>query len=225
MQLTKPLLTGAGVLASSGMLAFATGAFANTLALDHPCYVSASSKYGATIRVTGNGFTPGEEIFAQVAGRLGLVTFVEATVGAQGKFNATLTKVLPASVGPVAERVSLQIKGVLSEALLASTPFEMTNLAVTTSPAAAAATTTVSFSFSGFTPGAPVYGHYLHKGQVLLTHRFGTAEGPCGVLKAKSWVYPGKSRYSSYTVQYDDSKAYSTNTWPKIDRTVIISRT
>jgi hypothetical protein len=225
LQLTKPLITGVVVLASSGALALATGALAaRTVTLDKPCYVSASSKWGATIRVSGSGFTPGEAVFAQVSGRLGLVTFVEAKVGSEGGFSATLTKVLPARIGPVDEQVSLQIKGVVSEALLKSTPFWMTNLAVTTSPTVAPANKTVSFSFSGFNPGAPVYGHYLHNGHLMLTHRFGTTEGACGLLKARSAMYPGRSRYSSYTVQFDDQKFYSTSSYPKIDTQVAIKR-
>jgi hypothetical protein len=224
LQLTKPLITAVGVLASSGVLALASGAIAATVRLNHPCYVSASPKSGATIKVSGTGFTPGEAVFAQVSGRLGLVTFVEAKVNSEGDFNATLTKVVPANIGPVPEKVSLQVKGVLNESVLNSSPFWMTNLAVTTTPAVAPANKTVSFSFSGFAPGASVYGHYLHNGHLMLTHRFGTAEGACGQLKANSAMYPGTSHYSSYTVQFDDSKTYSTRTWPKIDTQVTIKR-
>jgi hypothetical protein len=227
LQPTKPLITGVGVLATGLALAFATAAFAATgplVTVNHPCGVSASPKYGATIKASGSGFSPGEEIFAQVSGRLGLVTFVEATVNSEGKFNATLTKVVPATIGPVEEKVSLQVKGVLSESVLASDQFWMTNLAVTTTPAVAAANQTVSFSFSGFTSGLYVYGHYLHNGHLMLTHRFGKAEGWCGMLHAHSPMYPGPSRYTSYQVQFDDDKTYSTSTWPKIDTTVTIKR-
>jgi hypothetical protein len=118
----------------------------------------------------------------------------------------------------------MQIKGVLSGAILAEAPFALTNLAVKTNPTAARPNKKISFSFAGFTPGQPIHGHYLHRRRVVLTHKFGQAQGACGLLRLRSRIYPGKSRYSSYTVQFDDSSRYAKSAAPKIDTTVSIER-
>jgi hypothetical protein len=209
-------------LATASMLAAASGALAGTISLNHGCYVSSSIAAGATIQVTGSGFTPGEAVFAQIPAPDGLLSFVEVTVGPEGAFVATLTHVLPVSIDPVAENEKMQIKGVLSEQILAEEPFQLTNLAVKLSPPAAAPKKKVTYMFSGFAAGAIVYGHYLHKGRVTATRKFGKATGACGLLKTKAPIYPGKSRYSKYAVQFDNAKKYKRNASPKIDTSLTI---
>jgi hypothetical protein len=206
------------------MLALLPGAEAATVALSQPCYVAPTLAQGANIVVSGSGYTPGEALFAQIPAPGGLLSFVEATAGPEGSFTATLSDVSPTSIDPVAEKETMQIKGVLSNAILAEAPFELSNLTVKADPPAARPGQKVTLSFSGFTPGRPIYGHYLHKGKVALTHRFGTARGACGVLRAKSKIYPGRSRYSTYIVQIDDSKKYSKSAAPKFSTTVTIQR-
>jgi hypothetical protein len=215
---------GACAVALAGVVtvAAAPGAGAATVGLDRTCYVSTAIGAGVTIQVTGSGFTPGEAVFAQIPAPAGLLSFVETTVGPTGELAATLTKVLPPGIEPVVEAEKMQIKGVLSGAILAEAPFELTNLGVKLNPPSASPRAKVSYELAGFTPGKPIYGHYLHKGRVALTYRFGVASGPCGVLRTKARLYPGTSRFSSYQVQFDDSKRYSPRTSPKVNAGVNI---
>jgi hypothetical protein len=210
------------IAASLSALLGVGNAEAATVALGQPCYVATDIGKGAAIAVSGTGYTPGEAVFAQIPAPSGLLSFVEATVGPDGTFTATLPDVSPESIDPLAEKETMQIKGVLSNAILAEAPFELTNLAVKTNPAAAKPNKKVVYSFAGFTPGKPIYGHYVHRGRVALTYRFGTAQGACGLLKAKAKIYPGKSRYTSYAVQFDDSKKYSKASAPKFQTSVTV---
>lgn len=195
-----------------------------TVTMGQECYVATGIGQGATITASGAGFTPGEEVFAQIPAPGGLLTFGEATVGADGTFTATLPDVSPSSIEPVAEKETLQIKGILSEAILAEAPFELANLGVKTSPSEAPPNKKVTFTFSGFTTGEPIYAHYLHGKKVVATKKFGTAQGPCGLLKAKAKINPGgkKSHYSKYKVQFDDSAKYSKAASPRVNTAVSI---
>lgn len=210
----------AGVV--SAMLA--SVASAATVGLSSACYVAPAVGQGTTIQVSGGGYTPGEAVFAQIPVPSGLLSFVETTVAANGSISASLADVIPPNIGPVVEKETLQIKGVLSGAILAEAPFELTNLAVETKPSFARPSKKVSFSFAGFAAGKPIYGHYLHKGRVALTHDFGVAQGACGTLKSKSRIFPGHARYSSYAVQFDNSSGYSKSSAPKVDTSVTIER-
>lgn len=207
-----------------GMTVACASASAATVSLSSPCYITPTIGLGATIQVSGSGYTPGETIFAQIPAPSGLLSFVEATVAADGTFTATLPDVIPPSIKPAPEKETMQIKGVLSGVILAQVPFELTNLAVETKPAFARPNKKVLFSFAGFAAGKPIYGHFMHKGRVVLTHDFGVAEGACGVLNSKSRIFPGRARYSSYTVQFDDSRAYSKSTTQKVETNVSIER-
>jgi hypothetical protein len=207
-----------------GMTVACASASAATVSLSSPCYITPTIGLGATIQVSGSGYTPGEAVFAQIPAPSGLLSFVEATVAADGTFTATLPDVIPPSIKPAPEKETMQIKGVLSGVILAQVPFELTNLAVETKPAFARPNKKVLFSFAGFAAGKPIYGHFLHKGRVALTHDFGVAEGACGVLNSKSRIFPGRARYSSYTVQFDNSRAYSKSTTQKIETNVSIER-
>ncbi len=211
-------------LAIVALLALASSALAASITLNRQCYVSPKIGLGTTIDVTGTGFTPGEAVFAQIPAPAGLLSFTETTVGPEGSFSAQLTHVLPAGINPVAEDETMQIKGVLSGAILAQSPFQLTNLAVQLHPASARPHKKVSYHFAGFSPHKPIYGHYLHAGKVVSTHRFGRARGACGLLTARAPIYPGRSRFSRYTVQFDQSKRYNKHASPKIDTSVTILR-
>jgi hypothetical protein len=197
---------------------------APTITLSRACYVQSTIAEGVTIEVTGSGFTPGELVFAQIPAPGGLLAFTEATVSAQGTLLAQLPKVIPNGIEPTIEHERMQIKGVLSGTILAEAPFELTNLGVALHPAAASPNKKVTFEFAGFTPGRPIYGHFLHRGHVTLTHRFGTAKGPCGTLRTRAKVYPGRSRFTGYRVQYDDAKRYSPSASPKVITNLTIFR-
>jgi hypothetical protein len=219
LSVRKTLAVTATALAVLGALVVAPAASAaGTFTLSSPCYVATAIGKGATISLTGSGFPPGEPVDAQIPAPGGLLAFTEVTVGPDGSLSATIPDVSPESIDPVAEKETMQIKAVLSGQLLAEAPFELTNLAVRTKPPTAAYTHVVTYMFSGFAPGKPIFGHYLRHGHVVVTHKFGKSTGACGLLKAKSKLFPGNGpSNATYKIQFDDSKRYN----PKVARKIV----
>ena len=67
-----------------------------------------------------------------------------------------------------------------------------------------ALTEKTNWSFSGFQPGKPIFGHYLYKGKQVALATFGRAQPPCGTLKVRARLYPATPHHASYSIQYDD---------------------
>jgi hypothetical protein len=202
------LLVAAGTAAGTAVAA--------TVKAGRACYVAKGTE-GVDVGVTGSGFTPGEDVFAQVPAPGGLGAVDDTTVAADGTIRVTVKDLFPESVEPVVEKRIVQIKGLRSDRILAHASFDLTNLAVKTVPATASYRDPVTYLFAGFRPHAPIFGHYFSRGKLLLTHKFGTAEGPCGTLQAKSTLFPGTApRDAKYKVQFDDSKHPDPHANPKI---------
>jgi hypothetical protein len=219
VSIRKTLAVTAAALAAFGALVMAPAASAaGTFTLSSPCYVATAIGQGATISLTGTGFPPGEPVDAQIPAPGGLLAFTEVVVGPDGSLAATIPDVSPESIDPVAEKETMQIKGVLSGQLLAEAPFELTNLAVRTKPSSAPYNHVVTYVFSGFASGKPIFGHYLRGGKVVVNHKFGKATGACGLLQVKSKLFPGNGPSSAtYKIQFDDSKKYD----PKVTRKIV----
>lgn len=189
---------------------------AGTVATGKACYAAEGSN-GVKVGVSGSGFTPGEAVFAQIPAPGGLAGFVETTVKPDGTIAAAVHHVYPASIDPVAEKMTMQIKGVLSDAILAESTFRLTNLAVATKPPTARYNKVVDYTFAGFRPNKPIFGHYSSHGNLVLTHKFGKAKGPCGILHTQAKLFPGSGPESAkYKVQFDDSKKLNPKAQPKI---------
>jgi hypothetical protein len=198
------------------LIAAPAASAAGTVATTKGCFVTEGST-GTTVSVTGSGFTPGEKVFAQIPAPGGLAGFAEATVAPDGTVNATIEHVFPEGIDPVAEEMKIQIAGVLTQQVLAESAFQITNLAVATKPAVAPFNKVVKYTFAGFRPGKPIFGHFQSGGKVVLTYKFGKASGPCGILHTKSRLFPGHaSNNAKFKVQFDDSKKLSTKSNPKI---------
>src|SRR5262249_47880280 len=91
------------------------------------------------------------------------------------------------------------------------------NLAVKTEPATASYTKVVTYIFAGFRPHKPIFGHYFRNKHLVVTHKFGKAKGPCGILSAKAKLFPGNGpRSVKYKVQFDNSKKVNPTAKPKI---------
>jgi hypothetical protein len=215
LSVRKSIATGAAACALALALAPAASA-AGTISLIQPCFVTSGAD-GATVTVAGSGFTPGEEVFAQIPVPAGLRGYTTVTVGADGSFVASVEHVYPDHIGPIVESDTMQIKGVLSDAILAEAPFKMTNLAVETKPSSAPRNRKVTYRFAGFTPGKSIWGHYFAKNTQTAKHKFGKAHGACGTLKVKARLYPGKDHHSKYKVQFDTRKKFNKNAIPRID--------
>jgi hypothetical protein len=193
---------------------------AQTISVAPGCYVNDNPMTGTPIVVAGSGWTAGDDVEITGAGVDG-----SATVGPQGTFSQTITGPILLTENPAEQRFTLRASDETTGTGSATTTINVANLAVATRPAEAPFTKKVSFSFSGFREGRPIYAHYLHNGKVVATQRFGTAAGPCGMLKARRLQYPGgHPRRDSYVVQFDDSKRYSQASTPRIVRTLQIYR-
>jgi hypothetical protein len=215
MKPRKCLLVVLSALLAASIVAPAASA-AGTIATGRACYVAKGSE-GVNIDVSGSGFTAGEAVFAQVPAPGGLAGYVEATVNPDGTLSATVEHVYPGGIEPVAEKKVMQIKGVLSDQILAEVPFQITNLAVKTVPATASYHKVVTYVFAGFRPHKPIFGHYFRHNHLVVTHKFGKSKGPCGILHAKAKLFPGNGpRGAKYKVQFDDSKKVNPKAKPKI---------
>jgi hypothetical protein len=203
-------------LCAAALLAAPAIASAATVETGRACYVAKGSN-GVNVDVSGAGFTPGEDVFAQVPAPGGLAGYVDTTVNPDGTITATVENVYPEGIEPVAEKKVMQIKGVLSGQILAEVPFQMTNLAVKTVPPTASYHKVVTYIFAGFRPHKPIFGHFFRGGKLVVTHKFGKSKGPCGTLQAKSKLFPGNGpRGAKYKVQFDDSKKVDPKATPKI---------
>ncbi|HVS98887.1 MAG TPA: hypothetical protein VHE08_00065 [Solirubrobacterales bacterium] len=216
MKPSKRLLLVLSALCLAALSAAPAASAAGTVATGRACYAAEGSE-GVDIGVTGSGFNPGELVFAQVPAPNGLAGYAETTVAPDGSLAVTVEHIFPNGIEPVAETMQMQIKGVLSGQILAEVPFQITNLAVATKPPTAPYTRVVKYMFAGFRPGKPIFGHYFRHGRLALTHKFGKAKGPCGILHVKAKLFPGHSpRSARYKVQFDDSKKVDPKAHPKI---------
>jgi hypothetical protein len=209
-----PLVLSA--ICAAALVAAPAASAAGSVATGKGCYVAKGSE-GVNVDVSGSGFTAGEAVFAQIPAPGGLAGYVETTVAPDGTIAATIDKVFPEGIEPVAEKKTMQIKGVLSGQILAEVPFQITNLAVKTVPATASYHKVVTYIFAGFRPHKPIFGHFFRGGKLAVTHKFGKANGPCGILHTKSKLFPGNGpRTAKYKVQFDDSKKVNPKATPKI---------
>ncbi|HWF55832.1 MAG TPA: hypothetical protein VG223_14435 [Solirubrobacteraceae bacterium] len=207
-----PVLVGASALALGVASALgAAPAAAATISIATPCVIYDQATVSAGVPITGSGFTAGDNVsFQSTPGD----AFGDGTVGPDGTFAAGFVPPTPPDLG--APAVSTFTLSATDGAVSATTSFLEAPLAVATKPARAKPNKTVTFDFSGFASGAPIYAHYLHKKKVVATKRFGIAHGPCGVLGTRSKFFPGRERYDNYTVQVDDARKYSPGASPKL---------
>ncbi len=206
-----------GGLGATGLMA--TQAQAAGISIPVSCVVVREVKPATVMPVTGTGFTPGDDIDIESSpGSL----FTSTTAASDGTFGGgiplspfTLFNSEAPQVGTFTLTATDEGTGAVATA-----QFEAATLAVVTKPTEARANRKVTFSFSGFRPGKEIYAHYLRKGKVTATAKFGRATGPCGTLRKRAHFYPGRERYDRYTVQFDNSKRYSHKAEPQYRATV-----
>jgi hypothetical protein len=216
MKLRKCLPLVLPLLGAAALIAAPAASAAGTVATGKACYVAKGNE-GVDVDVTGSGFTAGEEVFAQIPAPGGLAGDSDTTVNPDGTLSTTVESVYPEGIEPVAEQKMMQIKGILSGQILAEVPFQITNLAVKTVPPTASYHKVVTYIFAGFQPNKPIFGHFFRNKQLVVTHKYGKASGPCGILHAKSKLFPGNGpRGAKYKVQFDDSKKVNPKAQPQI---------
>ncbi|MEA2198938.1 MAG: hypothetical protein QOJ25_2989 [Solirubrobacteraceae bacterium] len=209
-----PTLGASFLLAVGCSGALAAQASAATLAVAQPCVVNADASAGSPMTVTGTGFTPGDTIELQTTSGGGFGT---AVADATGNISTLMTApTLPNASIPAAAPFTVTATDSLTPLPVNPTAtFMVANLAVGVHPARAVPGKKVTWTFSGFVSGANIYAHYLHGKKVTATAKFGRANGPCGLLKTKAVFYPGKAKYPTYKVQFDDSRRFLASALPR----------
>jgi hypothetical protein len=209
-----------GVLAAATAAAAAVPASASAaqLAIDHSCY---DSVRGNVITIAGAGFAPGDVIDLRAPG-----LFTTATVASNGGFVTRAPVPTLRFIAPGVKLFRLTASSEHSGASFGPLPFHVANFAVATKPAHAKPRATVSFRFSGFVGGRPIYGHFFLHGKLRASKRYGRAQGACGTLTAKSPLYPGRNpRFGTYKIQFDQSKRYRKRNRPRLVTSLHIFRT
>jgi hypothetical protein len=161
----------------------------------------------SAIEFEGSGFPAGDQVDLTGPGVGG-----QSTVAAGGGFTASFRP------NPLLLRVPDHLRVIATDqqqmSLSAST-------SVTTTPFAAGSSDSslylpeherVTFRFSGFTPGKPIYEHYVLHGRLHRTVRISRASGPCGLATARvRWAIPHPTR-GQWSLQFDSDKRYSPHT-------------
>jgi hypothetical protein len=195
---------------------------APSVTLNGACFVNARPKLGAPIAVSGSGFAPGDTVMVAATGASASAS---VAVGADGTFSVTIAAPTLSSPGPGSAPFTLTARDVTNGTATATVPFSVANLAFRTVPASATPSTRVRFTFSGFRPDAPIYGHYVLGRKVAATVLFGRSRGSCGLLSTRARLFPvGHARFGTYKVQFDDSRTYRGNAVPRIVSGLTIRR-
>jgi hypothetical protein len=169
--------------------------------------------------VTGSGYVPGDLV--SITSSAGLVD-TSATADGSGNIALSTTAPIPPKNAAGAQGVVLTADDEsLNGSITATAPVSVALLYVfhggaKKRPGLGAFREKTSWSFSGFTPGKYIWGHYIiHKRQVARI-RFGKASGACGVLKTRAKLFPATPHHRSYPIQVDNSKRYSSHSLPKV---------
>jgi hypothetical protein len=108
--------------------------------------------------------------------------------------------------------------------LSASAPLTLVQeLAITNLPVAGAPSQRVTWLFAGFTPNRVIFGHFVYKGRLRKTYRYGTARGVCGTLATKAPRFPTRPRRGRWYIQFDQVKTYDHATKPRRETHVTVS--
>jgi hypothetical protein len=211
------LTLGTVAVLTSGALA--AQASAADLSVTAGCYVIAG-KNAPPMSFTGSGFMPGDRVL--IASDEGTVD-TSAKADSQGRISGRADAPTPFFSTPVAKKIGLTAKDqtptgktITARATVNVTELGWEHGATRRRPGLGALTEKTNWSFSGFQPGQPIFGHYLYKGKQVALARFGRAQPPCGTLKVRARLYPATPHHSSFSIQYDDSQAYSKKSQPRI---------
>jgi hypothetical protein len=217
------LAAATGVALTLVSSALAAPASAATIAATKPCYVNTNPAQGAAMTIIGTGFFPGDQVSVS-----GGTVFFTTIVAANGDFAATTRAPVLSTVNPGSLSTTLTATddNAGGATVSAATAVKSANLAVSTKPGSVknVKRDKVTFSFSGFTPGQPIFGYYMRK-KILATVKFGDATGPCGLLRQKALLYPGgRPHHDAYDVAFESSSRYRRNAFPRVTGTLNILR-
>ena len=196
-------------------LAGPAAAQAASLKTDFPCYIEQTPM---TVRGTGYAAdtaisVSGEQIFAS------------ARTDGGGAFSTNLKAPIFPTVSPGSKRYTVTAAERDNPSSTASVSFRVANFAFATTQGSRSPKAKRRWTFSGFSPGRAIYGHFRYKGRTRGTYRFGTAGGACGELTRTAAGIPVKGRIPAgkWIVQVDQRKRYSSATKPALRATTTVS--
>jgi hypothetical protein len=190
------------------LLTAPAAAHAAALTTDLPCYVEQQPMI-----VNGSGYAPNAEVQVQ-----GDQIFTTVTTDATGSFSAPLMAPIFPTVTPGSKEYSVGGTESANPASTATAAFRVTNFTFSTSQGQKSPRAKRRWTFSGFQPGQPIYGHFRHGGRTRGTYRFGVAKAPCGEYskKAPGIAVKGTISAGTWTVQIDQVRKYSSKTRPAL---------
>jgi hypothetical protein len=199
MRLTRPL----SLVIVVGALALPQAAQAMELTPLKPCFVSVDEETREPVPVEGSGFTPGSLVDVALDG----VVVQTVQVLPEG----TVSGRVPA---PHQQRGEREFVLTLTERdrpeTTVSTSSRVTALSLRMVPREASPRRRVRFIGRGFTDDQPVYGHYVRRGELRKTVRFGRPWGPCGRFSVKRRQIPvRRPRVGRWTLQADHQREYN----------------
>jgi hypothetical protein len=207
---TVTAASGTTLVLAAGALA--APASAATLAANQACYVNVNPSQGAPMTIIGSGFNPGDTVDLS-----GGTVFATATASATGTIVFTTPAPELATIDPASKATTLTATDETTAGLNALITVKSANLAVLPKPIDVkhVARDKVTFSFSGFIPGKPIFGYYLRK-KVVAKIKFGKPKGVCGLLRQKALLYPGGHPHNqTYTVVFEQTSRYSKTAIPR----------
>jgi hypothetical protein len=196
-------------------LAAPAGAQAVALTTDFPCYIEQTA-----MTVRGTGFSANTDVSVS-----GVQIFASARTDEAGVFSTDLKAPIFPTVSPGSKRYTVTAAERDNPSVKASVGFRVTNYAFATTTGNKSPKTKRRWTFSGFSPGKPVYGHFRFKGHTRGTYRFGNASGACGELTKMAAGIPVKGHIPAgkWVVQVDQRKRYSSTTKPALRATTTVS--
>jgi hypothetical protein len=213
-----PRLTACAALALLAPGVYAAQASAASVTVPAACVVvDPAAVKGSPMVVSGTGFAPGDTIELTTDKGAG---FGNTTADASGNISTTMAAPELSKSTPGKATFVLTAADQTDGVTTAQTSFVAANLAADANPAKAKLGKKVTFTFSGFTGGAEIYGHYLHRNKLVISEKMGRSSGPCGLLKTRAALFPKRARYQSYKIQYDDSRRYSKTSIPRLIATL-----
>jgi hypothetical protein len=170
-----------------------------------PCYVAVDKRRSGTEPVTvgGTGFTPDSAVDVALDGDT-LIT--GAKVDGAGTLPAGT---IPAPfVAKGRKRFEITVTEQGSERS-ASASALVARLGVRITPGITSPTHVVRFRGRGFTDDAPVFVHYLRKGELRRTVRLAKDPGTCGSFSVRRREFPFVPRTGRWRLQFDQQKVYA----------------
>lgn len=184
-----------------------------------PCFGTSDQ-----VGLVGSGFTPSRSVNILRDGRIlnrrnGKIQPIKTDAAGRIAVEATvpdLNRAARTSTYSAIDRAN--------QAIRASVPVRLSDLAVTITPDDAAADRPRRIEARGFTAGGTtLYGHVV-RGKKQRTFRVGRLEGPCETADGRRRLFGKNATRGTYRVQFDTSKKYKPSRLQRIRFNVTIRR-